>query len=88
MSAGLGASCDGVAQRRDRFRRVAAFEQRLAFELVEIRIVRHALIKAVDLREGGAQVAEAVGRNGARIARRQAGVGRRIAPQHCESGAP
>ena len=76
MSAGLGASLDGAAQRRDRFRRVAAFEQRLALQLVEIRVVGHRLDQAVDLREGGAHVAEAVGRNGARVARRHAGIGR------------
>ena len=33
-------SCAALAQRRDRFGRLAALEQRLALELVEIRIVR------------------------------------------------
>ena len=48
---------DGAAQRRDRFGRLAAFQQRLALELVEIRIVRLRLDQAVDLRDGAAQIA-------------------------------
>ncbi len=53
-----------------------AFEQRLALELVEIRVVGLRLDQPVDLGERLAQVAVAVGRDGARIARRQAGVAR------------
>ena len=65
-----------VAQRRDRLGRVAAFQQRLALELIEIRIVRLRLDQAVDLRDGVAPVAVAIGRDGAGIARRQAVIAR------------
>ncbi len=82
MSAGFGASCHGAAQRRDRLGRVGAFEQRLALELVEIGIVGHRRDQTVDLRDGAVQIAEPVGRNGPRVARRQAGVGQRIVRQH------
>ena len=70
---------DRAPQRRDRLRGLAAFEQRLALELVEIRIVRLRLDQRVDLRDGGAQVGMAVGRDRAGVARRQAGVAHRIA---------
>ena len=45
----------GLAQRRDRLGRLAAFQQRLALELVEIGIVRLRLDQLVDLDERAAQ---------------------------------
>ena len=68
-----------AAQRRHRFGRMAAFQQRLALELVEIRIVRLRLDQLVDQRERAAQIGMAVGRDGARVARRQAVVAERVA---------
>ena len=61
-----------AAQRRDRLGGAAAFQQRLALELVEIGIGRLALDQPVDLADGVAQPAVAIGGDGARIARRQA----------------
>ena len=46
----------GLAQWSDCFRRMAAFQKRLTFELVKIRIVWLRLNRAVDLCERLAQV--------------------------------
>ena len=70
---------DRALQRRDRFGGLAAFEQRLALQLVEIRIVRLGRDQRVDLDDGGAQVGMPVGRDRARVFRRQALVVDRIA---------
>ena len=79
ISGALCESAHRVAQRRDRLGRLAAFQQRLALEFVEIRIVRLRLDQAVDLRDGVARIAVTIGRDGAGIARRQAVVAERIA---------
>ena len=78
----IGRELDRAAQRRDCFHRMAALEQRLTLELVEIRIVRHRFDQAVDQSDGVAQIAEAVGHDGARVTRRHRGIGCRVAPHH------
>ena len=74
-----GRELRGAAQWRDRFRGVAAFEQRLTLEFVEIGVVRHFADQRVDLRHRVAQVAVTIGGDGAGIARGQAGIAQRIA---------
>ena len=84
-----------LAERSDGLLGLSRFEQRLALQLMEIRVVRHARDQRVDGPDGGARAAGAVGDDRARILRRQALVGARIAPCHrarafdegCELGA-
>ncbi len=71
----------GLPQRADRLGRLAGFEQGLALELVEIGVLRLRLDQRIDLRDRGARIAEAIGRDGARVAGRQAVVVRLIAPR-------
>ena len=47
----IGRELHRVPQRRDRFRRLARFEQRLALELVKVRVLRLRLDQRVDLRQ-------------------------------------
>ena len=82
INGGYGASCTARRSGAIASARMAAFEQGLAFQLVEIRIVRLALDQSVDLADCLAQVAVTVGGNRPGIARRQAVVGRRITAQH------
>ena len=70
---------DRAVQRGDRLRGFAAFEQRLALQLVEIGVVRLRRDQGVDLGDGGAQVGMPIGRDRARVSRRQALVVDRIA---------
>ena len=72
----------GLPQRRDRLGGAAAFQQRLAFEFVEIGIGRLGLNKAIDLADRLAQIGVAVGRDRARVTRGQAVIAERIAPRH------
>ena len=71
ISAGLGASCTARRSGAIASAAPAGFEQRLALELVEIGVLRLRLDQRVDLLHRAVQVAEAIGRDGARIARRR-----------------
>ena len=77
-----GALCESATARRNGATAcagVAAFQQRLPLEFVEIGIVRLGLDQSVDLDEGVTQIAMKISRDGVRIARRQAVIGQRIA---------
>ena len=82
ISPGCGASDDRLAERPDRLARLARLEQDLALQLVEIGVVRHPRDQRVDGADRVARAAGAVGDDRARILRRQAVVGARIAPSH------
>ena len=71
----------GLPQRSDRLGGLAGFEQGLALQLVEIGVLRLRLDQRIDLRDRGARIAVAIGRDRAGVARRQAGVVRLIAPR-------
>ena len=73
ISAGVWRELHRAPQRRDRLGGLAAFQQRLALEFVEIGVVAAAPgsgRRSAPMRH--AQIAEAVGRDRARITRRQA----------------
>ena len=54
----------------------------MALQLIEIRIVRLRTDQIVDMRKGVTQIAETIRRNRARVARRKADVGLRVAAQN------